>query len=292
MARRLVEPPQHCSTEFQGEQVCSWDYGGIVLHASRFQNFARVQRHQHKDAYACFLTGGPLHETVNGRRWNHHSPTFIVHPAGEEHQDVFEGPALCVNLKISTAWIKANFEKDTLWPERRAFDHGPLLFLGLRLFHVYHEQDFDSVGLDLEEIAAELLSAGSAVVRHVTVPARLSRVVERLKADPAAPLSLGECARLADVHPVYLARVFRKTYGMSLGEYQRQAKLRHAVRLLASSSPSLVEIASDCGFFDQSHLTKLLRRSTGFTPKELRRSFGVIRRSWVPCVQDCGPRYR
>jgi AraC family transcriptional regulator len=252
------------------------DFRGIVLHASRFQSLDHVGRHRHNDAYACFLAGGPLREKVGGRSWSHRSLTLIVHPAGEEHEDVFKGPGLCVNLKITSAWIRANLENPTAWEERRAFDHGPLLFLGLNLFRIYNRRDLGSVSLDIEELAAELLSVGRVLAPRRHVPARISHVVERLEAEPSCPPTLSECARLADVHPVYLARAFRKSYGMSLGEYQRQAKLRQAVTLLSSTDLAISDIASDCGFFDQSHLTKLLRRSTGFTPNNLRRSYGAL----------------
>jgi AraC family transcriptional regulator len=273
MGRKAVE----FVTEFRGERVCYCDFGGIVLHSSRFRPLAHVDRHRHNDAYACFLAGGPLNEQVGGRSWNHRSLTLVVHPAGEEHEDFFEGPGFCVNLQITSAWINANLENLTPWAERRAFDRGPLLFLGLQLFRIYNRRELGSVSLDMEELAGELLSADQAVAPCRSVPTRISRVVERLEAEPAAPLRLSECARLADVHPVYLARAFRKAYGMSLGEYQRQAKLRHAINLLTNTGLAISDIASHCGFFDQSHLTKLLRRSTGLTPNELRRSYGAIR---------------
>jgi AraC family transcriptional regulator len=218
-----------------------------------------------------------LHEKVGSRSWNHRSLTLIVHPAGEEHEDLFEGPGLCINLKITSAWIKANIEDPTPWAERRAFDRGPLLFLGLTLFRIYNGRELGSIGLDVEELACKLFSVGRAATPHRIVPARISRVVERLEAEPALPPRLSECARLADVHPVYLARAFRKAYGMSLGEYQRQAKLRRAVTLLTSTGLAISDIASHCDFFDQSHLTKSLRRSTGLTPNALRRSYGAIR---------------
>jgi AraC family transcriptional regulator len=264
-------------TEFRGDPVCHNDFGGIALHASRFRPLAHIDRHRHNDAYACFLAGGPLQEQVGGRSWNHRSLTLVVHPAGEEHEDRFEGPGFCVNLKITSAWIKANLDNLTSWTERRAFDRGPKLFQGLHLFRLYNRQGLGSVSLDLEELAGELLSVDGAIAPCGSVPARISRVVERLEAEPALPPRLTECARLADVHPVYLARAFRKAYGMSLGEYQRQAKLRRAVNLLTSTGLAISDIASDCGFFDQSHLTKLLRRSTGLTPNELRRSYGALR---------------
>lgn len=262
-----------CVTEFRGERVYSRDFGGIILHASQFAPLTHVDRHRHDDAYACFLAGGPLLERVGTRSWNHCALTLVVHPAGEEHEDFFQGIGFCINLKFTSAWIKANLGDLTPWEERRAFDSGPLLFLGLHLFRIYTRRQLGSISLDIEELAAELLSAGRVFTPCRTVPTRISRVVERLETEPGAPLRLSEYASLADVHPVYLARAFRKTYGKSLGEYQRGARLRQAVRSLTSTDLAISDIAAQCGFFDQSHLTKLLRRSTGLTPNELRRSY-------------------
>jgi AraC family transcriptional regulator len=274
-----------CADEFRGEQLCRRDVGGIVLHASRYQPHSRVALHKHHDAYVCVLVGGPLHERVGAVSWTHGPLTLIAHPAEEEHEDAFEGAGLCVNLSIASAWISNCLEDASPWYERRAFDRGPELFLGLRLLQVYALRLFDSESLDLEEIAGEFLTAAQHIPWCRATPPRLSLVLEQLESDPAASLRLSDYARLADVHPVYLARLFRKAFGMSVGEYQRHTRLRHAVRLLTSTCLPISHVASDSGFSDQSHLTHLLKRSTGFTPKALRSACMDVRVQ-VQRIQD------
>lgn len=84
--------------------------------------------------------------------------------------------------------------------------------------------------------------------------------------------SLSEVARLVGVHPVHVARAFRRTYGCSVGSYVRQLRVDRALYLLASTSMPLVVVSAESGFADQSHLTRELKRAVGMTPRDYRGS--------------------
>jgi AraC family transcriptional regulator len=256
-------------SEFRGETLCNADFGALGFHVSRFQPDAFVEIHKHTDAYVCFLVSGVLNERT-GRHHSKHFPlSLIIHPAGEEHEDSFEGNGLCVDLKITSSW-SANYDKTRLLSERIAFDRGPMVHLGLRLLHLYSRRRFDLAILELEEIAAEIVSFNSRIEAIRTTPT-LSRVLDLVEADRAGSVRLSDYARISGLHPVYLARAFRKAYGMSMGEYHRHVRLRDSVDMLASSDVPICQVAAECGFYDQSHFTHILRRSTGFTPNGLRR---------------------
>ncbi len=79
------------------------------------------------------------------------------------------------------------------------------------------------------------------------------------------PLTLREIAREVGVHPVYLSRGFRASTGIGLADARRRARVGRAIAFLASGRPP-VDVALDCGFADQSHLTKAVRRVSGTTP--------------------------
>jgi AraC family transcriptional regulator len=49
-------------------------------------------------------------------------------------------------------------------------------------------------------------------------------------------------------------------------------RIEHAQRKLARRDVPLKVVAADCGFADQSHMTRLFRRVLGATPAEYRRS--------------------
>ena len=81
-----------------------------------------------------------------------------------------------------------------------------------------------------------------------------------------------DLARDAGVHPVHLARAFRKFEKRSPGEYQQRLQLRAACELLRDPEWPLAEIAAECGFADQSHFTRMFRRMAATTPLRFRQA--------------------
>ena len=72
------------------------------------------------------------------------------------------------------------------------------------------------------------------------------------------------------MHPAHLARVFRAHHGVSVGEYARRLRLAWAAGELARTDTPLAVIASQAGFADQSHFTRLFRQHLGITPARYR----------------------
>lgn len=125
-------------------------------------------------------------------------------------------------------------------------------------------------GLLLELLGQIARARTGAVTR--TVPRWLRDVKERLDSDCAGHVPVAELASMAHVHPVSLARRFRDAYGCSIGEYARRQQVRLAEELLMSSRLDLREVALRCGFADQSHFSKVFRRSSGVPPGRYRRA--------------------
>jgi AraC family transcriptional regulator len=124
----------------------------------------------------------------------------------------------------------------------------------------------------VENLAVELVAAldDDANDVHGTPPAWLHRVRERLEDEFAAPCRVRELASDAGVHPVYLARRFRRHFGLSVLDYLRAVRVRAAVRALADAGRPLADVAFTTGFADQSHLTRVMRSATGLTPRRYR----------------------
>jgi AraC-like DNA-binding protein len=70
-------------------------------------------------------------------------------------------------------------------------------------------------------------------------------------------------------HRSTLHRSFRRSLGLDPSGWILRERLRRAWGLLETEQP-LVEIALDCGFADQSHMSRVFRRFTGWTPGALR----------------------
>lgn len=84
-------------------------------------------------------------------------------------------------------------------------------------------------------------------------------------------LSLDDMATACALSSSYFARRFKLSTGMPPHQYLIQKRVERAKRLLRGSMP-IVEVALECGFSHQEHLTNVFRRFTGQTPAGFRRS--------------------
>ena len=82
--------------------------------------------------------------------------------------------------------------------------------------------------------------------------------------------ALVELALDIGVHPVHLARVFRKNFDCTVGEFVRRLRIERACKEIAESSAPISEIALALGFYDQSHFSNTFKRFTGMTPAAYR----------------------
>jgi AraC family transcriptional regulator len=69
-----------------------------------------------------------------------------------------------------------------------------------------------------------------------------------------------------------MARIFRKRYGCSPGDYLRKLRIAAASEELANSDTPIIAIALQNGFSDQSHLTRTFRQYMGVSLAAFRKA--------------------
>lgn len=121
---------------------------------------------------------------------------------------------------------------------------------------------------------ARLSSALSALDR---IPLRdndiaVQRAVRMLHGDPAA--RVGVLAAAVGLLERQLRRRFSIAVGLRPKAYGRVVRLHNALRLAGSTArPSWVDIAHECGFYDQPHMIAEFRAATGLAPAALHGRF-------------------
>ncbi|WP_404788466.1 helix-turn-helix domain-containing protein [Altericista sp. CCNU0014] len=96
---------------------------------------------------------------------------------------------------------------------------------------------------------------------------QLGRVIDYMKANLAQDLSILDLATLTNMSESHFSRSFKQSVGIAPYQYLMQQRVERAKQLLEQRSIAISTIALDCGFSNQTHLTKVFRQITGMTPK-------------------------
>jgi AraC family transcriptional regulator len=260
---------------FYGRAVRHRVVGGLHLVETCYAPGSRLPRHSHEHGYFCLVRRGQYREEYGGRERSCGPLSVAFHPPGEVHAEQFAGDeTLSFNIEVTDSWLAR-------WPDFVArydwaadFRGGALAGLALRLYGEFLRDD-TAAPLAIEGLTLEILAEGWR--RAVPVPGRgpppwLARVREVLHHGFAEPLTLGELAAQAGVHPVHAATAFRRHYGCTVGQYVRRRRIEFACYQLATSAASVAEIALTAGFADQSHFSRTFKRLTGLTPAAYRKT--------------------
>lgn len=127
------------------------------------------------------------------------------------------------------------------------------------------------------QLAVHLLRHYARVGYREEVPGlHLSRTQERhvldyIEAHLQEAITLGDLAAVAGLGVWTFSRHFRATTGSAPHAFVIDRRVERAQRLLLQGELAVKEVASSCGFADQAHLTRVLRRRLGTTPARLRR---------------------
>lgn len=89
-------------------------------------------------------------------------------------------------------------------------------------------------------------------------------------------LSVARLAEQVNMGHWAFSRAFKEATGTPVHRYIVCARVKRAQSLLANAELALRDIAAQCGFSDQAHMTRLLKASLGLTPGQLRdRAMGI-----------------
>lgn len=88
-------------------------------------------------------------------------------------------------------------------------------------------------------------------------------------------IRIDEIAAECGLSPGHFAKAFKVTLGKSPHRWLTEYRIACAKDLLLTSNLAIAEIAVDCGFYDQSHLTQLFADVVGMPPARWRQRHRV-----------------
>jgi len=181
-----------------------------------------------------------------------------IYSAGEERSELLKGLLLELVVMISRAAVEAGASQTEM--------------LGMRFSHLAELAELD----DDEALAAWLRGTLERIFtamerqQRFEVPVLVTSTLRFMRQHMARELTRAELARHVGISPGHLTQLLKERTGRSFVELLREMRVQAACELLVQTPKSLAEIASDCGFCDQSYLTHVFRVLRGMTPKQYR----------------------
>lgn len=227
--------------------------------------------HDHRQA--CFLlTGNCDYREQLGSKTSRYSPnTILWRPTDISHSDGIEGNGGCAFSVFIKDGLLDRVSEYSKIPAEFAEKNTYLVFLANRLRSEFRNWAAGSE-LIAEGLVLEMLGyvAKKRIPADKTAPKWIARVVEKLDDEFLESHTNLELASQVGVHPVHLARTFRKYYGKSIGTYLKEKRVDCAIQLIKQDKLTLSEIAYSSGFSDQSQLTRAFKELAGITPGAFR----------------------
>ncbi|MGO8796441.1 MAG: helix-turn-helix domain-containing protein [Candidatus Sulfotelmatobacter sp.] len=256
-----------------GEILCLQNVANCRIFASRHPPGLIVPKHTHDRTCIGFVVEGRCEERLSNRVMDLSQHKLFFRPAGEIHANrAGSNGFLCLIAEVPDGWLEHIRDYAALPSQPCCFQNADLSWLSLRLYQECRLGGFASPlaieGLMLE-VAAGLLRQ-QRLDPHCHSPLWLRRATEALHAHCHESLRLSMVAAWVGVHPVHLAREFRKRHGCTVGHYVRRLRIESASRRLVDSDSPLAAIALEVGFANQAHFSRIFKSVTGISPARYR----------------------
>jgi len=233
----------------------------------------KVDWHYHENPYFTFILRGNLIEGNKREVLTCTNGALIYHNWQEPHYNIKpDGYTRGFHIELDRKWkLGLDYDFDLL--------QGSTLILDpqtrLRMYRIFRESKIndDASRLTIQGLILEILDDINPGRKYFSLrkPAWISRLREVINDRYCEHISLAELSSILQVHPVHLSREFPKHFNCSMGEYIRKLRIEKSLLLMTGTKYTLTQIASECGFADQSHYIRCFREALGVSPLVFRK---------------------
>lgn len=105
-----------------------------------------------------------------------------------------------------------------------------------------------------------------------TSVSRLAPAISLIEKEFSNPkLTNSDLARECIISEIYFRKIFTEKYKLSPKQYLIEVRINKAKQLLTDGFLKINAVASQCGFTNQYHFSRIFKEKTGFTPTEYSR---------------------
>jgi len=258
-----------------GRPLATADVDGVLLTESWYEPQSGLPPHRHEHANLCLVLAGSFDEAFGTTSRSCRSAILLYRPPGESHTQRFHAHgARCVTIEPPLDWngrVEGSGDGSV--------DLGGLpATLALRLYSELRRSGGPS-SLEVAALSRQLfgVTARRVWLGEQRMPKWFFHARALLLADCARPLRVAALATAVGVHPVHLARTFRRAFGHGVADHVWYIRTQAACRAILGGEESLSRIAANLGFSDHSHFTRVFKSRMGLTPSTFRHRMVALR---------------
>lgn len=242
------------------------DKSSIGISKSMYSKGFAMEPHAHDFTSISVIFNGAVQEQVADNLCFSGISQVLVKPAGVEHSNIFNGEVQILNIalkdieihKIDSAGLLEN------WSAINGANSLPYLIAIL-------QEKSEKEQHELLKAFVTHLSVTTENNAYFRVPDWLNDVRLYLDEHFTEPVKSSDLAQQFNVHPVYLARVFRKHFGQTIKSYLKSLRLHGSIASMHRKKQMLTQVALDNGYSDQSHFNRHFKDELDLTPKQYQR---------------------
>lgn len=257
---------------------------GIELFEARLVRH-KFGKHFH-DAYTIGLNENGLGQCLHRNNRHEHRPgTFTCINPGEVHTGEI---ASNKGWEFRNLYISQSVARDYLSQLGYPANHALPCFPRISVEDVSSQHLFRQLFAGLEK-SGDLLGQQLLLLRffshffikHTWLPdtrsenkveaQSIASVRDYIEAHCTDDFSIQDLADLVNLNPYYLIRCFREQVGTSPHQYKLHWQLQRAKQAVLRRDTVIAQVAADCGFYDQSHLSRTFKRAMGVSPGRYRK---------------------
>ncbi|MCG6143410.1 helix-turn-helix domain-containing protein [Leptospira bandrabouensis] len=225
-----------------------------------------TKRHSHFFHQFCFSLDKPfLLRGKNGK--NFYSQAALV-PSGVSHETSFGNERfiiLLIDPLLFAVSYKVVFNPQECDP---AFDLKDVISNSDILFF---EKELKSNQIESKNKIIQLLKDKFILKDQRNIDNRIRDSLSIIQQDELDQLTLNQISKITKLSPSRFRHLFRTETGITFSSYKLWKKTQKAILVLIEQK-DLMNAAYEGGFFDQPHFNRVLRRSFGLSPSELKKN--------------------
>lgn len=247
------------NTSFLGKYSSVLQFEGFKLSIVNYTEAVSEEWHFHEKKHISSIISGGNLESRKSRDIQVLPGKIMIYEEGEMHRNRFTAhPSVNLNIEFEDHFFNNNteFSKIRLNPD-----------IVTEFYRIYFELISDNALSDGIEFQVKSLFSDP----YTDNEGRWMEQLKDLLNDRWSEfISLEELSKQLNVHPVTISKSFTKNNHITLSEYMRRLKTKRALDYILNSNLSFVQIAYVCGFSDQSHMIRLVKKHTGLTPLQIK----------------------